>query len=271
MNALPRWLISITDMPLPRQSSISSAAWRSTGSGSAAGPAPKLKTRGIERPYESNRMLAGGRSEPGSGVAEDNAPVLYRRAGRVARRLSLVFLRLDDLLETGEPLAVVEVDQPHPLGRSALLPHLGDARADQDSAGGDEHDPVLGIHQLGRDQLAVAFAAFNRDYSLRPAPMPGVLRKRRTFAKAVFGRRQHRLALVGRRQQRDDALAGLQLHPPHAGRTAAHGPHLVFREAHCLAGIGEQHYVLLAVGQRHPDQIVPVFETHGDDALGHGA
>src|SRR5262249_35517049 len=45
-----------------------------------------------------------------------------------------------------EPLAVVEVDQPHPLGRSALLPHLGDARADQDSAGGDEHDPVLGIH-----------------------------------------------------------------------------------------------------------------------------
>ena len=49
MNSLPRWLISITDMPEPCQSSISSAAWRSTGSGSVAGPALKLKTRVIER------------------------------------------------------------------------------------------------------------------------------------------------------------------------------------------------------------------------------
>ena len=48
MNSLPRWLISITDMPLPCQSSISSAAWRSTDSGSVAGPALKLKTRVIE-------------------------------------------------------------------------------------------------------------------------------------------------------------------------------------------------------------------------------
>ena len=47
MNSLPRWLISITDMPLPCQSSISSAAWRSTGSGRTAGPALKLKTRVI--------------------------------------------------------------------------------------------------------------------------------------------------------------------------------------------------------------------------------
>src|SRR4051812_17374462 len=47
MNSLPRWLISITDMPLPCQSSISSAACRSTDSGSTAGPALKLKTRGM--------------------------------------------------------------------------------------------------------------------------------------------------------------------------------------------------------------------------------
>jgi len=48
MNSLPRWLISITDMPLPRQSSISSAAWRRTASGRVAGPGLKLKTRGME-------------------------------------------------------------------------------------------------------------------------------------------------------------------------------------------------------------------------------
>src|SRR5207249_3762563 len=45
MNSLPRWLISITDMPLPCQSSISAAAFCNTGSGSTAGPALKLKTR----------------------------------------------------------------------------------------------------------------------------------------------------------------------------------------------------------------------------------
>ena len=49
MNSLPRWLISITDMPLPCQSSISSAAWRSTGSGRAAGPGLKLNGRVMAR------------------------------------------------------------------------------------------------------------------------------------------------------------------------------------------------------------------------------
>src|SRR5437660_5984833 len=45
MNSLPRWLISITDMPLPCQSSISAAACCRTTSGSTAGPALKLTTR----------------------------------------------------------------------------------------------------------------------------------------------------------------------------------------------------------------------------------
>src|SRR5258706_5665402 len=43
MNSLPRWLISITHMPLPRQSSISSPARARTSSGRTAGPALKLK------------------------------------------------------------------------------------------------------------------------------------------------------------------------------------------------------------------------------------
>src|SRR5436190_9559263 len=62
MNSLPRWLISITDMPLPCQSSISAAACRKTDSGSTAGPALKLKTRmkGSERVSEAERR----RGEP---------------------------------------------------------------------------------------------------------------------------------------------------------------------------------------------------------------
>src|SRR6185312_5620889 len=44
-NALLRWLTSITDMPLPRQSVSSARACSRTSSGSAAGPAAKLNTR----------------------------------------------------------------------------------------------------------------------------------------------------------------------------------------------------------------------------------
>src|SRR6266571_2896336 len=54
MNSLPRWLISITDMPLPCQSSISAAAVRNTSSGSTAGPGLKLNTR-IGEPLSSAR------------------------------------------------------------------------------------------------------------------------------------------------------------------------------------------------------------------------
>ena len=57
MNSLPRWLISITDMPEPFQSSISAAAWRNTGSGRAAGPGLKLKGRVIA-------ALSSGRPGP---------------------------------------------------------------------------------------------------------------------------------------------------------------------------------------------------------------
>jgi hypothetical protein len=47
MKSFPRWLISITDMPLPCQSSISCAACSRTGSGNVAGPAPKLNMRAM--------------------------------------------------------------------------------------------------------------------------------------------------------------------------------------------------------------------------------
>ncbi|CFP63528.1 Uncharacterised protein [Bordetella pertussis] len=47
---MPRWLISITDMPLPCQSSISAAACCSTASGKAEGPAEKFQGRAIITP-----------------------------------------------------------------------------------------------------------------------------------------------------------------------------------------------------------------------------
>src|SRR5450631_3380993 len=60
MNSGPRWLISITPMPEPCQSSISAAAWRSTGSGRAAGPAEKLNTRATLLPRGLARVVGIG-------------------------------------------------------------------------------------------------------------------------------------------------------------------------------------------------------------------
>src|SRR6185436_1928768 len=44
-NSLPRWLISITDMPASCQLTSSHFAFSSTSTGIVAGPAPKLKMR----------------------------------------------------------------------------------------------------------------------------------------------------------------------------------------------------------------------------------
>src|SRR5262249_40933341 len=111
MNSLPRWLISITDMPEPCQSSISSAACSSTSSGSTAGPALKLKPRLL----------------PGLAVLS----VFF-----------FIFL-LGDALDPRELRALVEVDQAHALGRAAHFADLLDLSADSDAAGRDQHDLVL--------------------------------------------------------------------------------------------------------------------------------
>src|SRR6478735_7515824 len=46
-NTLPRWLCSMMPMPLPATFQMASCAFRRTGSGSAAGPALKLKMRSV--------------------------------------------------------------------------------------------------------------------------------------------------------------------------------------------------------------------------------
>jgi hypothetical protein len=60
-NSGERWLISITDMPEPRQSSSSCRTRSSTESGKALGPALKLKTRfvaGAETLVEDTSLIS---------------------------------------------------------------------------------------------------------------------------------------------------------------------------------------------------------------------
>src|SRR5439155_21223762 len=140
MNSLPRWLISITDMPDPCQSSISEAACSSTSSGRTAGPALKLKTRV-------------------SGLL----PIL------------LILFLLGDALDAGELGAFVEVDQAHPLSRAPHLADLLHARPYQDAARGDEHDLVLVADQHRADELSVTFAHLDRDHALSAASVSRVI------------------------------------------------------------------------------------------------
>src|SRR5882672_7135308 len=242
MNSLPRWLISITDMPEPCQSSISLAACSSTSSGRTAGPALKLKTRFATR---------------------------MRGLGLLPIRLTVpfFFFLLGDALDARELRALVEVDQAHALSRAAHLADLLDVGPYQDPAGGDQHDLVLVAYQHRADDPAVPLGRLDRDHPLGAAAVASVLGDRRALAEAVLGRCEHRLALAVRDQHRHHLLLLAELHAAHPVRLPPHRPHVVLLEAHRLAAVGEEHDVVLAVGDRRADEVVAVVQVHRDDAL----
>mmetsp|Transcript_36616 Transcript_36616/g.89025 ORF Transcript_36616/g.89025 Transcript_36616/m.89025 type:complete len:332 (+) Transcript_36616:107-1102(+) len=171
MNSLPRWLISITLMPLPCQSNISAATWCSTGSGRVAGPAEKLNGR--DKLMERELLLRGRgcrRSRLGRRCRCRNAEllgqrgmqafeaVLQRRAGfgdnLVQQRLVQLGLQLAELLadrrfKPGQDLLefvlVEALVQEGCRGRrrhfGGLVPHVGDVVLDELLD--------VGIHRLG--------------------------------------------------------------------------------------------------------------------------
>src|SRR4029078_5264555 len=210
-NFLSRWLTSITDMPVPFQSSNSRAACCITGSGSIAGPAPKLNTLATLTPKIGNRKVG----------------------------LQLFAVGFDDLLKAGQLLTLVEVDEPHALGGTPHLANFADTGADQDAPRGDQHDLVFGSDELRRQKLAVALAAVDGDHALPTTAVARVFGHRGALAVAVLGRGQHRLLLVARYEERHHFPPVSELHATHAGRVAAHLAHLVLGEAHRLAFIRE--------------------------------
>src|SRR5581483_9282435 len=162
-NSLPRWLISITDMPDPRQSSISSRACASTSSGNTAGPALKLKTLPTA-PFPlvlkgRVRRLASARR-----VVDLAFPACVVSHGTVAV-LCVFVVAVGDFLETGQSFLRTQVDQRHALGGAAHLAHLVDPRADQHAAGRNQHDLVVLIDQRSGHDLAVALGGLDRDHA----------------------------------------------------------------------------------------------------------
>src|SRR5687768_6410896 len=149
-NSLPRWLISITDMPASCQLTSSHLAFSSTSTGMVAGPAPKLKMRAaglICDVVSRGRGLDDIPFRVGAPAVPVSVPVPV---------FAIFFVTIEDALEAGELLALVEVDERHALGGAAHLADLGDPRADEHAARRDEHDLVLGGHEGRGHDLAVA-------------------------------------------------------------------------------------------------------------------
>src|SRR3954471_5496817 len=180
-NSLPRWLISITDIPASCQLTSSHFAFSSTSTGMVAGPAPKLK------------MRAAGLMRRGCA-----AFVFARRAGRAAVRavpavFAIFVVAVHDALQARELLALGEVDERHALRRAAHLADLVHARADEHAAVGDQHDLVIRRRERRRAHLAVALGRLDRDHALRAAAVAGVLGDGRALAVAVLGGGEHAL------------------------------------------------------------------------------
>jgi hypothetical protein len=89
---------------------------------------------------------------------------------------------LDNLFQTGQLFAVVERNQRDALRRPAHAANLGNPGADQHATGGDQHDFVFVIDQLGADHLAVALAVGNGDDALRAAAGMAEIGQRGAFA-----------------------------------------------------------------------------------------
>src|SRR5262245_19153217 len=211
MNSGPRWLISMTHIPVPCQSSISADAWRRTSSGSTAGPALKLKTLPKTVPFYRAQSFTPVDPAPRTPLRQPSMNArgygilaipprrhlaLLAVAVRAAAVPAVFLRRLGDLLDRGELGSRVEVDQADALRRTPHLADLGHGRADQHAPRRHEHDLVVLVHQDGAHGLAVALGRLDRDHALGAPAIAGILGDRRALAESVLGRGQHALRLV---------------------------------------------------------------------------
>src|SRR5688500_10035425 len=128
-----RWLISITDMPTPGSDTRSRCACSRTGSGSTAGPAEKLKMRGVKVEAIEQAYRA-----PGSGL---RAP-LGNWSKAFARRAAVASVASRPLALSPWPLAWKPLDEM----RQQPVPEL---RLEPRGLGGHDLARVRHGHQIG--------------------------------------------------------------------------------------------------------------------------
>src|SRR3954471_16789938 len=116
VNSLPRWLISITDMPASCQLTSSHLAFSRTSTGMVAGPAPKLKIRAAAWTLGAAAIgIALARAVGkvvglciGVGVAGGHRAIGVSVAVAV---LAVFLVAIEDALQAGKLFSLGEVDQ----------------------------------------------------------------------------------------------------------------------------------------------------------------
>src|SRR5690606_19937668 len=125
-------------MPLPRQSSISSAACCSTLSGRTAGPAEKLNGRLIV--VLATLAIFDTVIIPGNVAVLDLVAVLDATLDPSAvLGVHIQHIAFGNPLHTGQPAAIVHADQRHALGGTTHFADLRHTGTYQHTAIGDEH------------------------------------------------------------------------------------------------------------------------------------
>src|SRR5581483_7851579 len=187
MKSLSRWLISITDMPLPRQSSSSDWICCRTLTGSVAGPALKLNFLFMSVCCEAKLKLFRGRF------------AAFRR--RLAR-LGAGAVFQHDAVEADQAVALARTHHAHALGVAAEDLDLLGGDADQAAAVGDQHDVVAVVHLHRADQFAGLVRQGLSDHALAAAAAQREAVDRRALAVALAGHGEH-IALAGDDQGND--------------------------------------------------------------------
>ena len=82
-------------------------------------------------------------------------------------------IALLDALDAGELFPLIERDERYALRGAAHLADLRHRGADEDAAGGDEHDLVLLNDEHRADDGAVTLRDLDRDHALPPRPWRG--------------------------------------------------------------------------------------------------
>src|SRR5260221_2041809 len=230
MNSLPRWLISMTDMPEPCQSSISSRAFSKTCCGRTAGPALKLNTLPT---FTAPLSSCDVGTAPSSGLFVRPFLIglligLFLPAF-ICIRVNRIFFGtriqpfgaifgIDDFLQPGQFFIRPEIDQGNALRGPAHFPDFRDPRANQHAAGVNQHDLVLVLDEGSRNHIAVAGAGLDRDHALGTPAVAGVFGDQRTLAEALLGGSQYREGLVLGHPQRNHLLPARQPHAPPSPR-----------------------------------------------------
>src|SRR6516162_5350172 len=131
-----------------------------------------------------------------------SAPAKAARLGRreIPALAAVLVAFLADALDRDHPLALRGVEHDHTLGRAPGDADTFDARADELTAVGHQHELIPVLDRERRDQLAgflpdraVALAHIHGDDAFSAAAGDAVFVRRGAFAEAAFGHAEHEL------------------------------------------------------------------------------